>query len=156
MLRQPAVHDFQIGIGVGLFPAGVRKEDEVYRDAPLPKPYQHGCAVCPAAIAHHVHPSPPVISTCLWAGMDVQQVAVRAGLEQADAPLGGADQIVLGALQLEVVHVELLVHLAAMEEELMGGNGKQGAGQLPHRPGYRNPPDFDWPESMRNCAFAPA
>ena len=68
VLRQPAVHDFQIGIGVGLFPAGVRKEDEVYRDVPLPKPYQHGCAVCPAAIAHHVHPSPPVISTCLWGG----------------------------------------------------------------------------------------
>ena len=64
--------------------------------------------------------------------MDVQQVAVRAGLEQADAVIGGTDQVVLGALQLEVIHVELLVHLAAMEEELVGGDGKQGPGQLPH------------------------
>ena len=51
-------------------------------------------------------------------GMDIQQIAIRAGFEQADAPLGRADQIVLGALHLEIIHVELPVYLAAMEEEL--------------------------------------
>ena len=65
-------------------------------------------------------------------GMDVQQIAIRAGFEQADAPLGRADQIVLGALHLEIIHVELPVYLAAMEEELVGWDGKQGTGQLPH------------------------
>ena len=65
-------------------------------------------------------------------GVDVQQVAVRTGFEQADTVIGGTDQVVLGTFQLQVVHVELLVHLAAMEEKLVGGDGKQGAGQLPH------------------------
>ena len=65
-------------------------------------------------------------------GVDVQQVAVGAGLEQADAVIGGTDQIVLGTFQLQVVHVELLVHLATMEEELVCGDGKQGPGQLPY------------------------
>ena len=54
------------------------------------------------------------------------------GFEQADTVIGGTDQVVLGTFQLQVVHVELLVHLAAMEEKLVGGDGKQGAGQLPH------------------------
>ena len=52
-------------------------------------------------------------------GVDVQQVAVRTGFEQADTVIGGTDQVVLGTFQLQVVHVELLVHLAAMEEKLV-------------------------------------
>ena len=57
-------------------------------------------------------------------GVDVQQVAVRTGFEQADTVIGGTDQVVLGTFQLQVVHVELLVHLAAMEEKLVCGDGK--------------------------------
>lgn len=64
--------------------------------------------------------------------MDVQQAAVRAGLEQVGALLGSADQIVFDALQLEVAHVEFPAHLTAVEERLTGGDGKQGAGQPPH------------------------
>lgn len=65
-------------------------------------------------------------------GVDVQQVAVCSGFEQADAPLGRTDQVIFRRLQLEVIHVELPVHLAAMEEELVCGDGKQGPGQLPY------------------------
>ena len=68
VLRQPAAHGIQIGVGVGLLPAGIREEDEVHRDAPLPKSHQHGGAVRSSAVSHHVHPSPPTISACLWGG----------------------------------------------------------------------------------------
>ena len=64
--------------------------------------------------------------------VDLQQIPLVAAAVEADAPLGITDELELSRLQLEVVHVELPVHLTAVEEKLMGGDGKQGAGQLPH------------------------
>ena len=43
-----------------------------------------------------------------------------------------ADEFELSRLQLEVVHIELLVHAACVEQELVGGDGEQGPGQLPN------------------------
>ena len=34
---QPAVHDVQVGVGVGVFRPGIRKEDQVHRDVVLVK-----------------------------------------------------------------------------------------------------------------------
>ena len=68
VFRQPAAHGLQIGVGVGLLPAGIRKEDEVHWDMPLPEPNQHSRAVRPCAVTYHGHSPPPVISTCLWGG----------------------------------------------------------------------------------------
>lgn len=63
--------------------------------------------------------------------MDLQQIPFIAAAVEADAPLGVADKLELGRFQLEVVHVELLVHAAGVEQELVGGDGEQGPGQLP-------------------------
>ena len=35
VVLQPAVHDVQVGIGVGMLRPGIRKEDQVYRDTVL-------------------------------------------------------------------------------------------------------------------------
>ena len=63
--------------------------------------------------------------------VDLQQEAFHAALVQADAVLRIADELVFAFLQLEILHIELPVHRAAMEDELMGRDGKQGPGQFP-------------------------
>ena len=60
--------------------------------------------------------------------MDLQQIPFITAAVEADAPLGIADELELGRLQLEVVHVELPVHAAGIEQELVGGNSKQRPG----------------------------
>ena len=60
MLQQPALHDLQVFVGMGLFSAGVRKEDQVHRDLPLPKAHQHGGGIRPASVAHYRHTPPAV------------------------------------------------------------------------------------------------
>ena len=45
---------------MGLFSAGVRKEDQVHRDLPLPKAHQHCGGVRPTSVAHYRH-TPPAI-----------------------------------------------------------------------------------------------
>ena len=69
VLQQPALHDLQVFIGMWLFSTGVRKEDQVHRDLPLPKAHQHGRGVCSTAISHYRH-TPPAIpnSLCLCLG----------------------------------------------------------------------------------------
>ena len=63
--------------------------------------------------------------------VDFQQKALHTALVETDAPLGVADQFIFRLLQLEIVHVEAPVHRAAVEDELVGGDGEEGAGQLP-------------------------
>ena len=63
--------------------------------------------------------------------MDLQQIPLVAAAVEADAPLGIADELELSRLQLEVVHIELLVHTAGVEQELVGGDGEERPGQLP-------------------------
>ena len=47
-------------------------------------------------------------------GVYLQQIPLIAALVEADAPLGVADQLKLGLLQLEVVHIEPLIHTAGV------------------------------------------
>ena len=63
-------------------------------------------------------------------GADGQQVPLVAALVEADTTLRVADELVLRFLQLEVVHVELLIHAAAVEDELMRRDGEERACQL--------------------------
>ena len=63
--------------------------------------------------------------------VDGQQVPVVAALVEADALLGLPHQLILVFLQLEVLHIEPLVGGAGIEDELVGGDGEEGAGQLP-------------------------
>ena len=63
--------------------------------------------------------------------MDSQQVPVAAAFVEADALLGLPHQLVLVFLQLEVFHIEPLIGGAGIEDELVGGDGKEGPGQLP-------------------------
>ena len=64
--------------------------------------------------------------------MDFQKVSLVATLVQADTPLGKLDEIVLGFLQLEHIHVGALVDGACVEEKLMGRDAEQGLGHLPN------------------------
>ena len=52
-------------------------------------------------------------------GVDFQEIPLIAALIEADAPLGVADQLKFGLLQLEIVHIEPLIHTAGVEEELV-------------------------------------
>ena len=61
-------------------------------------------------------------------GVDLQEIALVAALEEADAVLGMGDELEFRRLQLEVVHVEPLVHVSCVEEELVGGDGEEGPG----------------------------
>lgn len=63
-----------------------------------------------------------------------QQVPFIAALVEADALLRETDQLKFGRLQLEIVHVELAVHAAGVEQELVGRNGEQGPGQREQGP----------------------
>ena len=54
MFLQPAVHDVQIGIGVGMFRPGIRKEDQVHRDVVLVQADQKGGAVGAAPVGNHI------------------------------------------------------------------------------------------------------
>ena len=54
VILQPAVHDVQVGIGVGMLRPGIRKEDQVHRDAVLVQADQKGGAVDTAPIGNHI------------------------------------------------------------------------------------------------------
>ena len=62
--------------------------------------------------------------------MYLQQIPLVAALVQADAPLGGLDEVVFALLQLEHIHVGLLVDGPCVEEELVRRDGEQGLGHL--------------------------
>ena len=63
-------------------------------------------------------------------GVDLQEVPLIAAFEEAYAVLRAADEFKLGFLQLEVVHIKPPVHAAGVEQELVGGDGKEGPGHL--------------------------
>ena len=63
--------------------------------------------------------------------VNLQQIPLIAALVEAHAPLGIPNQLELRGFQLEVLHVELLIHAAGIEQELVGGDGEQGPGQFP-------------------------
>ena len=65
-------------------------------------------------------------------GLHLQEIPFVAALVEAGAALRVPDQGILRFLQLEVIHEEFLVHVAAVEDELMDGDGKEGACQLPY------------------------
>ena len=59
-------------------------------------------------------------------GVDLQQIPLIAALVEADAPLRVSDQLELRRLQLEVLHVEPLIHAAGVEENWWVGIAKRG------------------------------
>lgn len=62
--------------------------------------------------------------------MHLQQIPLVATLEEAHTALGEANEIVLGFLKLEQIHIEPLVDRPAVEDELVGWDSEQGLGQL--------------------------
>ena len=62
--------------------------------------------------------------------MDHEIVSLVAAFVEAYAALREANQVVLGFLQLERVHVKLLVNVAGVEQEGVGGDAEQGLCQL--------------------------
>lgn len=58
--------------------------------------------------------------------MDFQQIPLVAALVQANTSLGELDEVVLGFLQLEHLHVGPFVDRACVEEELVGRDAEQG------------------------------
>jgi len=63
--------------------------------------------------------------------VDLKQIPLVAALVEADPPLGLANQLILFRFQLKEVHVEPFINGACVEQELVGGDGEQGPGQLP-------------------------
>ena len=61
-----------------------------------------------------------------------QNVAVRAAAVQTLSPLGIFDDPHIKGLQLEIPHIELLIHNACIEIKLVRGDGKQRSGHLPN------------------------
>ena len=57
---------------------------------------------------------------------DLQQVALIATLVEADALLKETNQLKLGRLKLEVVHVEFPVHTAGVEQKMVSRDGEGG------------------------------
>lgn len=62
--------------------------------------------------------------------MDGKVVPLVATFIEAHTTLGEADEVVLGFLQLEAVDIKPLVDVARIEEECVGGDGKQRLCQL--------------------------
>ena len=46
--------------------------------------------------------------------------------------MGLADEFVFRGVQLEIFCIKAAVYIAGIEEELMGGDGEEGAGELGH------------------------
>ena len=65
-------------------------------------------------------------------GDDPEQVTLLAAFVEAVSLPDLAHQLVLKGLQLQVIHIEPPIHRPRIEQKLMSGNGKQGAGQLPN------------------------
>ena len=63
--------------------------------------------------------------------MDLQQIPFISAAVETDAPLGETDEVVLRLLQLQGLHVELFIHSAGIEQELMGWDREERFGQLP-------------------------
>lgn len=62
--------------------------------------------------------------------MDGQEMPVVAALIEADSLLRIAHQLILCLIQLQVVHIEPLIRGSSIENELVGGDGKERASQL--------------------------
>lgn len=54
MILQPAIHDIQIGVGMGMLAARIRKQDQVNGDTVLVQPNEKGGAVRTAAIGNNI------------------------------------------------------------------------------------------------------
>ena len=64
--------------------------------------------------------------------LHLQEIPLVAAFVEAGAALRVPDQGIFRLLQLEVIHEELLIHIAAVKDELMDGDGKEGTCQLPY------------------------
>ena len=53
MILQPAIHDIQIGVGMGMLAARICKQDQVNRDTVLVQPNKKGGTVRTAAIGNN-------------------------------------------------------------------------------------------------------
>lgn len=62
----------------------------------------------------------------------MQQIPLVAAAVQAGAPFRVADELELGLLQLEGIAKGFGLQLAWVEQKLVGRDGEQGLGQLPH------------------------
>lgn len=62
----------------------------------------------------------------------MQEVPLVAAAVQASSPFRVADELKLGLLQLEGIAKGFRLQLARIEQELVGGDGEQGFGQLPN------------------------
>ncbi|MPM20666.1 hypothetical protein SDC9_67102 [bioreactor metagenome] len=63
-------------------------------------------------------------------GVNHEIVPLVAAFVEADAPLGKADEIVLGFFELERIHIKLLVDVAGVEQEGVGRDAEQRLCQL--------------------------
>ena len=64
--------------------------------------------------------------------MHLEKIPLVAAAIQTSAPFRVADELKLCLLQLEGVAKGFGFQLAGVEQELVGGDGEQGLGQLPH------------------------
>ena len=62
---------------------------------------------------------------------DLQQVSLLAALVEAVPLPGLTNQLILEFFKLQVVHIEVPVNGTGVEQELVGGDRKQRAGQFP-------------------------
>lgn len=62
--------------------------------------------------------------------MDSKVIPLIAALIQAHAALRKTDKVVFRFFKLKAVNIKLLVDIAGIKEECVGGNGKQGLGQF--------------------------
>ena len=64
--------------------------------------------------------------------MHLEKIPLVAAAIQTSAPFRVADELELGLLQLEGIAKGFRLQLAWIEQKLVGGDGEQGLGQLPH------------------------
>ena len=63
--------------------------------------------------------------------MHLEKIPLIAAAIQTSAPFRVTDELELGLLQLEGIAERFWLQLARVEQELVGGDGEQGFGQLP-------------------------
>ena len=64
--------------------------------------------------------------------MHLEKIPLVAAAIQTSAPFRVADELKLGLLQLEGIAERFWFQLPWVEQELVGGDGEQGFGQLSH------------------------